>query len=96
MAASRVANPWYSTHSRYHGPSEPENVTMAKRRPSMHAVSIAASASPTTGRGITSRAPPSPGSAKAATMAASHPAPCSAINSIVVRPAIAASARVAM
>jgi hypothetical protein len=46
-------------------------VTMAKRAPSMQAVSIPASAKPITGIGNSSRAPPSAGSAKAAITAAS-------------------------
>jgi len=49
-------------------------VTIAKRLPSMQAVSIAASAMPTTGRSNSSRAPSSPGSPNAAMMAASKPA----------------------
>jgi len=44
---------------------------MAKRRPSMQAVSIAASAMPTTGASNSSRAANRPGSPKAAITAAS-------------------------
>ena len=69
---------------------------MPKRPPSMQADSMAASARPMTGKGNSSRAAPSPGSAKAAMMAASKPGPCSASISSTTTAAMAASVREAM
>ena len=69
---------------------------MAKRAPSMQAVSIPASAKPITGSGNSSRAPPSAGSAKAAITAASTVAWAAASISSATAPPITASARLAM
>ena len=69
----RPARPWAATHSAYQGPSAVAKVTRAKRCPSMQAVSMAASAIPTTGRSNSSRAPNRPGSPKAAIIAAPAP-----------------------
>ncbi len=69
---------------------------MEKRRPTMQAVSIAASASPTTGNANSSRAPNRPGSPNAAITAASMPSPASASISSAIAPPICASARVAI
>jgi len=96
MAAQRPDRPCHSTISANHGSSEREKLTMPKRRPSVQATSIAASAMPTTGKSNSSRAPPRPGSPNAATMAASKvPRRSASISSIMALP-IAASARVAM
>ena len=96
MAAQRLPRPCQSTISANHGSSALAKLTMAKRRPSMQATSIAASAMPTTGKSNSSRAPPRPGSPKAATMAASKVA--APFGQHLQHPAvpIAASARVAM
>jgi hypothetical protein len=69
---------------------------MQKRRPRVHAISIAASAMPTTGKSNSSRAPPRPGSPKAAMMAASTVPRRSASMSRAAAEPMAASARVAM
>ena len=88
--------PCQATISANHGSSEREKLTMPKRRPSVQAISIAASAMPTTGKSNSSRAPPRPGSPNAATMAASIVPRRSASMSSAAAAPMAASARVAM
>ncbi|MEZ0102573.1 hypothetical protein ABIF25_006155 [Bradyrhizobium elkanii] len=96
MPAQRAFSPCMATHSSYQGASAPAKVTIANRRPSMQAVSIAASANPTTGKANSSRAPNRPGSPNAAITAASTPGAASASISSAIAPPIWASARVAI
>ena len=96
MDAQRFSSPCHATHSRYQGSSADAKVTIAKRPPNMQAVSIPASAKPITGIGKSSRAPPRPGSAKAAITAASTPVCSSDSISNAIAPPITASARVAI
>ncbi len=96
MAAHRPDRPCQATISANHGSSALAKLTIEKERPSVQATSIAASAMPTIGKSNSSRAPPRPGSPKAAQTAASKvPRFSASISSMTALP-IAASARVAM
>ena len=83
-------------HSRYHDSSRVEKETTENVLPSGQAIKSDASARPTTGMVIISRAALSPGSPKAAITAASNSGSRSARISNTTLPPIRASARVAM